>query len=346
MGLTKERARHTFIGTVSFMAPEVIEQDTGYDFKADIWSFGITVLELITGTAPFHKFPPLKVLMMTLQNDPPSLESVSEYEDQYKNYGKSIRKLIVECLQKDPTKRPTASELLKHPFIRKAKDRRYLMQTLLPSTPSFAERSRRALDNKRGSLFTEGSNGESGSWVWPPEENGEVGPNNLQLSSIINNMANNNNKNVDKTNSNDVIPVEPARSIATDDGVSQSSESVNSVTDGVGSVEVGTDSINCANRIETQHAIHSEEEHQQLHNNLDQQQNSNQQKIACDESTKIRQQLIISTSNNSSSISPTTSNNSSRRASISSNSNKQQEQQLVDDCNHSKGQEIEKQQHK
>lgn len=112
---------------------------------------------------------------MTLQNDPPSLESVSEYEDQYKSYGKSIRKIIVDCLQKDPTKRPTASELLKYSFIKKAKDRRYLMQTLLPSTPSFAERSRRALDAKRGSSLDSGGNGESGSWVWPQEENGGGG---------------------------------------------------------------------------------------------------------------------------------------------------------------------------
>ncbi|XP_019155771.1 PREDICTED: serine/threonine-protein kinase BLUS1-like [Ipomoea nil] len=133
----RTRMRNTFVGTPCWMAPEVMEQLHGYDFKADIWSFGITALELAHGHAPFSKYPPMKVLLMTLQNAPPGLD----YERD-KKFSKSFKQMIASCLVKEPSKRPSAKKLSKHSFFKQARSNDYIARRLLDGLPALGDRIR------------------------------------------------------------------------------------------------------------------------------------------------------------------------------------------------------------
>ncbi|GKA92821.1 serine/threonine-protein kinase BLUS1 isoform X1 [Tanacetum coccineum] len=126
----RQRSRNTFVGTPCWMAPEVLQPGSGYDFKADIWSFGITALELAHGHAPFSKYPPMKVLLMTIQNAPPGLDY-----DRDKRFSKSFKEMVAMCLVKDQTKRPTAEKLLKHSFFKQAKPPEHSVKKLFADLP-------------------------------------------------------------------------------------------------------------------------------------------------------------------------------------------------------------------
>jgi serine/threonine-protein kinase OSR1/STK39 len=113
--------RQTFVGSPCWMAPEVMEQEDGYDFKADIWSLGITAIEVAQGEAPNSELPAMRVILAILNSPPPSLSK-------HENWSQEFRQFVSCCLQKDSEKRPSIQSIIAEnkSFFNKAKSIDYI----------------------------------------------------------------------------------------------------------------------------------------------------------------------------------------------------------------------------
>lgn len=151
-----------------------MEQTAGHDEKADIWSVGITAMELGYGRAPYAKFPAMKVMLLTLQEDSPTCDV---YHDTSYKFSKHYHSFIEKCLDKNPKKRPSAKKLLEHKFFRIAKDSDYIVQQIirvLPATsidehaPKYRRGEKRI--NKHQNADNNNAAVELGDWVFEDEK--------------------------------------------------------------------------------------------------------------------------------------------------------------------------------
>jgi len=150
--------RQTVIGTPFWMAPEVI-QEVGYDVKADIWSLGITGIELAEGQPPYSNIHPMRAIFMIPSRPPPKLSEPDKFSKEFNDF-------LALCLTKNPEQRPTAADLLKHAFIAKAKTSAVLQPLLTESEEIIARIGREEAMGLGGQSDSEGeeeAEGEAGA---------------------------------------------------------------------------------------------------------------------------------------------------------------------------------------
>ncbi|KAL7848858.1 hypothetical protein SRHO_G00204810 [Serrasalmus rhombeus] len=155
---------NSFVGTPYWMAPEVIlAMDEGqYDGKVDIWSLGITCIELAERKPPLFNMNAMSALYHIAQNESPTLQS-SEWTDYFRNF-------VDSCLQKLPHDRPTSEELLQHAFVLRERAESVLMDLIQRTKDAVRELDNLQYRKMKKILFPEAHNGPAAE---APEEEEE-----------------------------------------------------------------------------------------------------------------------------------------------------------------------------
>jgi len=171
---------NTFVGTPCWMAPEVMEQTKGYTTQVDIWSLGITALELAKGVAPYSHLSPMQVLVKTLREPAPSLDSYEQPAGSAQpKFSAAFSAFVSKCLEKNPEKRPSASALLKEKFIKNAPKSEDLVSDLLPNVPTVGSASAEVTADRPAAydqvVVAEESQFAAGTtWRFPGDEQDKV----------------------------------------------------------------------------------------------------------------------------------------------------------------------------
>uniref|UniRef100_A0AAY4C6Z9 Serine/threonine-protein kinase TAO3 n=1 Tax=Denticeps clupeoides TaxID=299321 RepID=A0AAY4C6Z9_9TELE len=169
---------NSFVGTPYWMAPEVIlAMDEGqYEGKVDIWSLGITCIELAERKPPLFNMNAMSALYHIAQNDSPALQS-NDWSDPFRNF-------VDYCLQKNPQDRPSSAELLRHEFVRRERPPRVLIDLIQRTKDAVRELDNLQYRKMKKILYQEKHNGLMGE-SQEEEEDGE------QASCKMNSLGSN-----------------------------------------------------------------------------------------------------------------------------------------------------------
>jgi serine/threonine-protein kinase OSR1/STK39 len=171
---------NTFVGTPCWMAPEVMEQTKGYTTQVDIWSVGITALELAKGVAPYSHLSPMQVLVKTLREPSPSLDTYEHQPGMARPaLSSQFSAFVAKCLEKNPEKRPSAATLLKDKYIKNAPKITDLVTHLLQNVPSVGSASAEVTADRPAAydqvIVAEESEFAAGTtWRFPGDEQEKV----------------------------------------------------------------------------------------------------------------------------------------------------------------------------